>query len=124
MTVRELEEQLRPVRLRPTYSFWMQTPRSTSDSFRPRAASSSKTRLSGAIGGAFHFYGDSGSRLVGELQRNEYARHAREINRRHSRAMVLWGTATVFRVNGWRRLSILRRTVLTAAGAKFTTLWL
>src|SRR3954471_19642842 len=51
----------------------------------------------GAVGGVF--YGEGGSGLVGHLQRNEYQRYAREIARKGDRAMVLTGTATIFRAS-------------------------
>ncbi len=40
--------------------------------------------------------------LVGRLQQNEYVRYAREIGRRHGRADVLTGTATLFSVRALR----------------------
>ena len=40
--------------------------------------------------------------LVGHLQQNEYVRYAREIGRRHGRADVLTGTATLFSVRALR----------------------
>ncbi|RTL70646.1 MAG: glycosyltransferase family 2 protein [Pseudonocardiaceae bacterium] len=60
----------------------------------------------GAVGGVFH--GEAGSGLVGALQRNEYARYAREISRRADRASVLTGTATVFRVGVLREVARTR----------------
>ncbi|PXW32439.1 UNVERIFIED_CONTAM: cellulose synthase/poly-beta-1,6-N-acetylglucosamine synthase-like glycosyltransferase [Williamsia faeni] len=48
-----------------------------------------------AVGGVF--YGESGSGLVGQLQRNEYARYGRAIGRRHGKVFVLTGTASLFR---------------------------
>lgn len=50
----------------------------------------------GAVGGVF--YGEPGGGLVGALQRNEYTRYAREIARHKGRAVVLTGTASLFRV--------------------------
>lgn len=49
----------------------------------------------GAVGGVF--YGEPGGGLVGQFQRNEYQRYAREIRRRGDKAMVLTGTATMYR---------------------------
>lgn len=51
----------------------------------------------GAVGGIF--WGEQGHGLVGALQRNEYARYARDIDRKNGRAMVLTGTATLHRVD-------------------------
>jgi poly-beta-1,6-N-acetyl-D-glucosamine synthase len=56
----------------------------------------------GAVGGVF--YGDPGGGLVGFLQRNEYARYGRDIDRKRGKAMVLTGTASMFRVNVWRQI--------------------
>jgi cellulose synthase/poly-beta-1,6-N-acetylglucosamine synthase-like glycosyltransferase len=61
----------------------------------------------GAVGGVF--YGDGGGGLLGELQRNEYQRYAREIGRRRERrASVLTGTATMFRGRVWFRIAAER----------------
>ncbi|WP_431678261.1 glycosyltransferase [Kitasatospora sp. KL5] len=48
-----------------------------------------------AVGGTFG--GKPGGGLVGALQRNEYARYARDLKRRGGRTLVLTGTATLFR---------------------------
>jgi cellulose synthase/poly-beta-1,6-N-acetylglucosamine synthase-like glycosyltransferase len=48
-----------------------------------------------AVGGVF--YGEQGSGLVGQFQRNEYARYGLQIRQRHGRVFVLTGTATMFR---------------------------
>ena len=47
-----------------------------------------------AVGGVF--LGKEGGGFVGMLQRNEYARYARDVERRNGKALVLTGTATVF----------------------------
>jgi cellulose synthase/poly-beta-1,6-N-acetylglucosamine synthase-like glycosyltransferase len=57
----------------------------------------------GAVGGVF--YGLEGHGLVGQLQRNEYVRYAREISRRQARAVVLTGTGSAFRVEALRRVA-------------------
>ena len=64
----------------------------------------------GAVGGVF--WGEPGHGLVGELQRNEYARYARDIDRKHGRAMVLTGTATLHRVDVLTRIAAARGTEL------------
>ena len=64
----------------------------------------------GAVGGVF--VGRDGGGLVGALQRNEYARYAREVARRGARATVLTGTATLFRVATLRAVAAARGTVL------------
>ena len=48
-----------------------------------------------AVGGLFH--GEDGEGLLGQFQRNEYFRYAREIRRRRGRLFVLTGTASIFR---------------------------
>ena len=47
-----------------------------------------------AIGGVFQ--GKAGGKFVGMLQRNEYARYARDVSRKMGRTLVLTGTATIF----------------------------
>lgn len=49
-----------------------------------------------AVGGVF--LGKEGGGFVGMLQRNEYARYARDVSRRSGKTLVLTGTATVFTV--------------------------
>jgi poly-beta-1,6-N-acetyl-D-glucosamine synthase len=48
-----------------------------------------------AVGGVF--FGEPGAGLIGQLQRNEYARYSRDISRRQARVFVLTGTASLFR---------------------------
>jgi biofilm PGA synthesis N-glycosyltransferase PgaC len=48
-----------------------------------------------AIGGLF--YGEDGNGVLGQFQRNEYIRYAREMRRRRGRVFVLTGTASLFR---------------------------
>lgn len=57
-------------------------------------AFNSESRL-GAVGGIF--YGDDRRRFVAQLQRNEFARYAREIAVKGGKVAVLTGTATMFR---------------------------
>jgi poly-beta-1,6-N-acetyl-D-glucosamine synthase len=66
----------------------------------------------GAVGGVFLGSSDHGlarSGLVGQLQRNEYVRYAREIGRQHGRVMVLTGTASLLRVAALRDVALVRR---------------
>lgn len=51
-----------------------------------------------AVGGLF--YGEEGHGLLGQFQRNEYTRYARQIRRRRGRVFVLTGTASMFRPQG------------------------
>jgi cellulose synthase/poly-beta-1,6-N-acetylglucosamine synthase-like glycosyltransferase len=48
-----------------------------------------------AVGGLF--YGERGHGMLGQFQRNEYIRYARDMGRRRGRVFVLTGTASVFR---------------------------
>ena len=64
----------------------------------------------GAVGGVF--WGESGHGVIGELQRNEYARYARDIDRKRGRAMVLTGTATLHRVDVLSRVAAARGSAL------------
>jgi biofilm PGA synthesis N-glycosyltransferase PgaC len=59
-----------------------------------------------AVGGLF--YGEDGAGLIGQFQRNEYARYAREISRRRGRVFVLTGTASIFRPRALRRVAAER----------------
>ena len=54
----------------------------------------------GGVSGTFR--GGPGGRFVGTMQRNEYARYARDVRRLKGRALVLTGTATAFRVSTLR----------------------
>lgn len=60
----------------------------------------------GAIGGTFA--GRGGGGFVGDLQRNEYARYARDVRRRKGDVLCLTGTATVFRVGAMRDVRATR----------------
>ena len=59
-----------------------------------------------AVGGIF--YGEEGQGLLGQLQRNEYTRYSREIERRRGRLYVLTGTASVFRSAALREVAAQR----------------
>ncbi|OFI36745.1 glycosyl transferase [Arthrobacter sp. SW1] len=63
-------------------------------------------RRLGAVGGVFR--GGSGGGLVGHLQRNEYARYARDIQRLNGKCLVVTGTAALFRVRTLREVSEAR----------------
>ena len=81
----------------------------------PKFLSVALARLSenekvGAVGGVF--YGEPGGGLVGALQRNEYARYAREVARKRGKAVVLTGTASVFRVPVVRAVAAARGAAL------------
>ncbi|MFD7310126.1 glycosyltransferase family 2 protein [Promicromonospora sp. NPDC059942] len=60
----------------------------------------------GAVGGVFR--GQDGGGFVGHLQRNEYARYARDVRRLRGRCLVVTGTAAVFRVSTLRHVRAAR----------------
>lgn len=59
-----------------------------------------------AVGGLF--YGEEGSGLLGQFQRNEFIRYAREMKRRRGRVFVLTGTASIFRPAAMRAVAANR----------------
>ena len=66
-------------------------------------------RLGGRVGGVGGvFTGRAGGGFVGMLQRNEYARYARDTARLKGRVLVLTGTATLFSVRTLRRVRSAR----------------
>jgi cellulose synthase/poly-beta-1,6-N-acetylglucosamine synthase-like glycosyltransferase len=60
----------------------------------------------GGIGGTFR--GRAGGGFVGTLQRNEYARYARDVRRQKGKVLVLTGTATLFNVEALKRVAASR----------------
>ncbi len=60
----------------------------------------------GAVGGVFR--GGPGGGFVGHLQRNEYARYARDVSRLKGKCLVVTGTAAVFRASTLRRVRAAR----------------
>ena len=60
----------------------------------------------GAIGGVFA--GSEGGGFVGHLQRNEYARYARDVQRMNGKCLVVTGTAALFRAHTLRDVSAAR----------------
>lgn len=63
-----------------------------------------------AIGGLF--YGEPGSGLVGQLQRNEYLRYQLQIRQRRGRVFVLTGTASMFRAEALADVADARGSLL------------
>ena len=63
-----------------------------------------------SVGGLFH--GEEGHGVLGQFQRNEYARYQREIARRDGRVFVLTGTASVFRATALREVAAARGTTI------------
>ncbi|QYJ05088.1 glycosyltransferase family 2 protein [Nocardioides panacisoli] len=59
-----------------------------------------------AVGGLF--YGEDGKGVLGQFQRNEYTRYARELGRRRGRVFVLTGTASIFRPRALRTVAASR----------------
>jgi biofilm PGA synthesis N-glycosyltransferase PgaC len=83
-----------------------------------QAASDTLSRSSvvGAVCGVF--LGEDGGRVIGQLQRNEYFRYARTVQRR-SQAPVLSGTGTLFRVPALREIARERGGRLPGARGEF-----
>ncbi len=63
-----------------------------------------------AVGGVF--YGEQGSGLVGQLQRNEFTRYQRYISRRRGKVFVLTGTASLFRAYALKAVADSRGTLI------------
>lgn len=63
-----------------------------------------------AVGGLY--YGEDGSGVIGQLQRNEFARYSRAIDHRDGRPFVLTGTASIFRAVALRTVAESRGTLL------------
>ncbi|MCI4064526.1 glycosyltransferase family 2 protein [Micromonospora sp. R77] len=74
----------------------------------------SADRRLGAVGGVFR--GSDGSGFVGHLQRNEYARYARDVSRLNGKCLVVTGTAAVFRAGTLREVSAARLSGRLPAG--------
>ena len=62
----------------------------------------------GAVGGTFR--GSPGGGIVGHLQRNEYSRYERDVNRLNGKCLVVTGTAALFRVSTLRHVLEARET--------------
>jgi cellulose synthase/poly-beta-1,6-N-acetylglucosamine synthase-like glycosyltransferase len=60
----------------------------------------------GAVGGTFR--GSADRTFIGHLQRNEYARYARDVRRLNGKCLVVTGTAAVLRVRTLRAVSRAR----------------
>ena len=69
-----------------------------------------------AVGGLF--YGEERRGLLAQLQRNEYLRYSRELQRRRGRVFVLTGTASMFRPRGLRTVAAMRGTLLPGPPGK------
>lgn len=63
-----------------------------------------------AIGGLF--FGEDRKGLLAQIQKNEYTRYSREINRRQGRVFVLTGTASIFRARSLRTVAEQRGNLL------------
>lgn len=63
-----------------------------------------------AIGGLF--FGEDRPGLIAQIQKNEYTRYSREINRRKGRVFVLTGTASIFRARALRTVGEERGNLL------------
>lgn len=69
----------------------------------------------GGVGGTFR--GGPGGGFVGMLQRNEYARYARDVRRLRGKVLVLTGTASLFRVDVLRQVIAARTSGALPGGA-------
>ncbi|MFJ9128920.1 glycosyltransferase family 2 protein [Streptomyces sp. NPDC102340] len=83
-------------------------------------AADAMRRKVGAVGGVF--YGEPGGGLLGQLQRMEYQRYAWEIGRNGDRAVVLTGTASLFRVRVLRQIKAARIAGQLGGGASYYSL--
>lgn len=63
-----------------------------------------------SIGGLF--YGEDGAGVIGQYQRNEYTRYARDLRRRRGMVFVLTGTASIFRARALRTVAEQRGSLL------------
>ena len=63
-----------------------------------------------AVGGLF--FGEEGGGMLGQLQRNEYARYQRVVARRLNRVFVLTGTASVMRAYALRAVAEARGSLI------------
>ncbi|MDJ0377569.1 glycosyltransferase family 2 protein [Cryobacterium sp. PH31-L1] len=63
-----------------------------------------------AVGGLF--YGEPGSGILGQMQRNEYVRYSAQIKRRRGMVFVLTGTASMFRSRALRAVASNRGSAL------------
>lgn len=70
----------------------------------------------GGVGGVFT--GRAGGGFVGMLQRNEFARYARDVARRSGKVLVLTGTATVFSVATLRHVERARAQHMLPGGVE------
>ncbi|MEW2164385.1 glycosyltransferase family 2 protein [Streptomyces sp. NPDC007084] len=87
--------------------------------FVEHAAAAMRRRV-GAVGGVF--YGEEGGGLLGQLQRNEYQRYAWEIARNGGKAVVLTGTASLFRVRVLKQVKAARLAGQLGGGASYYSL--
>ncbi|TML74796.1 MAG: glycosyltransferase family 2 protein [Actinobacteria bacterium] len=69
----------------------------------------------GGVGGVFT--GRPGGGFVGMLQRNEYARYARDVTRQKGKVLVLTGTATLFSAGTLRHVAWARSEGLLPGGS-------
>jgi len=83
----------------------------------PAFVSTAKGRLRDGVGGVGGvFTGRAGGGFVGMLQRNEYARYARDVARLKGKVLVLTGTATLFSAKTLRHVAWARAEGLLPGG--------
>lgn len=84
----------------------------------PTFLAEARERLGDGVGGVGGvFTGRSGGGFVGMLQRNEYARYARDVARLKGRVLVLTGTATLFSLRTLRHVVWARQKGVLPGGA-------
>ena len=72
-----------------------------------------------AVGGVF--FGEQGGGLIGQLQRNEFARYQRYIARRKGKVFVLTGTASLMRAFALSAVAEARGTLIPGPPGRSTT---
>ena len=101
-------------------SSWMPTPRSAPEFLEDGLRRLEEDPALMAVGGLFH--GEPGYGLIGQFQRNEYARYQRLVARKSGRVFVLTGTASLIRaVRAVRRGAGPRRPRPRASAETSTT---
>jgi cellulose synthase/poly-beta-1,6-N-acetylglucosamine synthase-like glycosyltransferase len=84
----------------------------------PNFVTEARRRLGERVGGVGGvFTGRAGGGFVGMLQRNEYARYARDVARMKGKVLVLTGTATLFSVSTLHHVVRARAEGLLPAGS-------
>jgi cellulose synthase/poly-beta-1,6-N-acetylglucosamine synthase-like glycosyltransferase len=89
------------------FFFMLDADSEVNESFVSQALSMFRDPNVGAVGGIF--YGEEGAGLIGQFQRNEFFRYSNDVAYRRYRAMVVTGTAGMFRSRVLARVADGRR---------------